>query len=56
MISDDALTVLKDYSWPGNVRELANVIERALVFCEDDTILPEHIILTADRIKNTGEQ
>ncbi|MBC8230257.1 sigma-54-dependent Fis family transcriptional regulator [bacterium] len=46
-ISDEALNILKDYSWPVNVRELANVIERALVFCEDDIILPEHIILPA---------
>ena len=44
-ISDEALNILKDYSWPVNVREFANVIERALVFCEDDIILPEHIIL-----------
>jgi len=44
-ISDEALNILKDYSWPVNVRELANVIERALVFCEDDIILPEHVIL-----------
>jgi DNA-binding NtrC family response regulator len=48
-ISDEALTILKDYSWPGNVRELASVIEQALVFCEDDIILPEHITLPSDQ-------
>ena len=47
-ISDEALTILKDYSWPGNVREFATVIEQALVFCEDDIILPEHITLPSD--------
>ena len=26
------------YAWPGNVRELANVLERALPFCDGDTI------------------
>jgi DNA-binding NtrC family response regulator len=26
------------YAWPGNVRELANVIERALPFCDGETI------------------
>ncbi|NCD41091.1 MAG: sigma-54-dependent Fis family transcriptional regulator [Bacteroidia bacterium] len=28
-ISDDVLTLLKDYSWPGNIRELKNVLNYA---------------------------
>jgi DNA-binding NtrC family response regulator len=36
------------YSWPGNVRELRNVIERALILEDSDTIstcsLPFHIV------------
>lgn len=28
------------YAWPGNVRELQNVIERAMVLCESDSIEP----------------
>ena len=28
----------KEYSWPGNVRELRNVIERTLVFHEDQSV------------------
>jgi transcriptional regulator with PAS, ATPase and Fis domain len=55
-ISDDALAILKDYSWTGNVRELASVIERALVFFEDDVILPEHVILPPDRMKELEER
>ncbi|MBM3238785.1 AAA family ATPase [Candidatus Poribacteria bacterium] len=54
-ISDDAIAILKDYSWPGNVRELATVIERALVFCEDDIILPEYVILPPDHMKEPEE-
>jgi transcriptional regulator with PAS, ATPase and Fis domain len=30
-ISDDVMTVLKQYHWPGNVRELKNVIESMIV-------------------------
>ncbi|RJQ49756.1 MAG: sigma-54-dependent Fis family transcriptional regulator [Nitrospiraceae bacterium] len=42
-ISDEALDALKAYSWKGNVRELENVIERAMILCETDTITREHL-------------
>lgn len=37
-LDEAALRRLADYPWPGNVRELRNVVERALVFAEGDTI------------------
>lgn len=37
-IADDALEMLVGYSWPGNVRELENLIERALILCDGDSI------------------
>lgn len=42
-VSPDALGLMMDYSWPGNVRELQNVIERATLIAEGETILPEHL-------------
>lgn len=46
-IAGDALACLEAYNWPGNVRELVNAIERAVSFCDGDTIelsdLPEHM-------------
>jgi DNA-binding NtrC family response regulator len=43
----EALRVLEGYAWPGNVRELQNVIERACVLAEGDTVtardLPAHL-------------
>ena len=35
---DDALHALQQYPWPGNIRELQNVIERAVVLTESNTI------------------
>ena len=32
------LTKLQNYSWPGNVRELENVIERAVINTQGDTL------------------
>jgi DNA-binding NtrC family response regulator len=38
----EALERLAAHPWPGNVRELRNVVERALVLC-DDVLGPEHL-------------
>lgn len=37
--------VMTDYSWPGNIRELKNVIERAIILGNDETLLLEHLPL-----------
>ena len=37
-ISTPALNMLMAYHWPGNVRELENVIERAVIFADDEVI------------------
>ena len=37
------LRLLLEYSWPGNVRELDNVIERAVLVCDGEEILPRHL-------------
>lgn len=42
-LSSAAKRCLKAYAWPGNVRELGNVIERALVLGDGDTIHPEDL-------------
>ncbi len=36
--SPEAMLALQAYRWPGNVRELQNVIERACVLAEHDTV------------------
>lgn len=40
-ISPEGMNLLKAYSWPGNIRELRNVIERAMIMCEEESIGPE---------------
>lgn len=35
--------ILQNYRWPGNIRELQNIIERAVILTEGDTIHPEDI-------------
>jgi two-component system response regulator GlrR len=43
--SQEAINRLLAYNWPGNVRELENVIERAVIFSDSETVQDEHIIL-----------
>ncbi len=38
-----ALELLKVYGWPGNIRELRNVIERAMIFCDEAIIDVQHL-------------
>jgi DNA-binding NtrC family response regulator len=42
-ISPEALSQITSYNWPGNVRELENVIERAVVLADGDTIGLQHL-------------
>ncbi|WP_367360183.1 sigma-54-dependent transcriptional regulator [Syntrophus sp. (in: bacteria)] len=45
VLDDSTLKRLNAYDWPGNVRELENVIERAVLVCQGDAVLPEHLYL-----------
>ena len=55
-LTEGAKNKLLNYTWPGNVRELRNVIERAVIFAEDDKIRAEEIILTEEKQKETINQ
>ncbi len=42
-VAPEALDVLVRYEWPGNVRELQNVVHRAMLSCDAETIALEHL-------------
>jgi transcriptional regulator with PAS, ATPase and Fis domain len=42
-ITPRAMEMMVNYSWPGNIRELRNAIERAMLFCDGDTIDIMHL-------------
>jgi DNA-binding NtrC family response regulator len=44
-ISAEAQERLVKYRWPGNVRELKNVIERAVILCNEEELGAEHLPL-----------
>ncbi len=45
-VSERALEHLINYHWPGNVRELENVMERSILNCSGNMLLPEHLPIT----------
>lgn len=60
--SPAALDLLLRYNYPGNIRELRNIIERAVLLCEDNgSILEEHLpeclldISSPSEISNSGQ-
>jgi two-component system response regulator AtoC len=42
-ITTRAIDALKAHDWPGNIRELRHVIERAMLFCDEDEIDLGHL-------------
>jgi len=52
-VSKMAQKFLEEYDWPGNVRELRNIIERAIILENEETLMLEH--LPRELISKTGD-
>ena len=48
-VSDDVMRLLMSYDWKGNIREMQNVIERAVIFAENDVIQASDIGLIGSK-------
>jgi transcriptional regulator with PAS, ATPase and Fis domain len=42
-VSENVMEILLNYHYPGNVRELENILEHALIICQEETIQPRHL-------------
>ncbi len=50
-LSPEAEKILLNYDFPGNIRELEHIIERAIIFAENELIEPEDLNLPADSLR-----
>src|SRR6266581_844150 len=55
-ISDQSLDLLRDYPWPGNIRELQNVIERAVIVSDTNTLSIDERWLVRQRVVEPDAQ
>lgn len=55
-ISTAAIDMLAKYHFPGNVRELENVIERAVMVCDEGVIHARHLPATLQTAEETDTQ
>jgi len=42
-VSEKVMEILLNYDYPGNVRELENILEHALIICQEETIQTRHL-------------
>jgi PAS domain S-box-containing protein len=42
-VSEKVMEILLNYHYQGNVRELENILEHALIICQEETIQPRHL-------------
>jgi transcriptional regulator with GAF, ATPase, and Fis domain len=53
-IGTHAMSRLTAYDWPGNVRELANVLERAVILSQGETVREEHLAALSQGPRGAG--
>jgi PAS domain S-box-containing protein len=54
-IKRSAFEMLQSYEWPGNVRELQNVVERAVLLCDGDTLSVDDAWFRQETGKKVGQ-
>jgi DNA-binding NtrC family response regulator len=55
-ITPSAMEKIASYGWPGNVRQLENVLKRAMVLCQGEWILEDHLLFEKGWEKREAEE
>jgi len=55
-VDESAMMRLREHAWPGNVRELRNIIERAVVGCNEDLVTPTLLPLGLAPVERREQQ
>ncbi|MCZ7602430.1 MAG: sigma-54-dependent Fis family transcriptional regulator [Melioribacteraceae bacterium] len=52
-LDKSSIKKLEAYNWPGNVRQLINVMQRALILCDNSKITEDHLIFEEEEVLNS---
>jgi DNA-binding NtrC family response regulator len=52
-VSTRTLELFKAYDWPGNIRELQNVVERAVILCDGETLSVDETWLANEQVSES---
>ncbi len=58
-VSENVMKILLNYGYPGNVRELENILEHALITCQQNTLHTRHLpeyLLSSRKSYRVGKQ
>ena len=55
-VSPETMELFKKFRWRGNVRELENVMERAVLLCRGETIMPDDLFLTPEQAESPAQE
>jgi transcriptional regulator with PAS, ATPase and Fis domain len=48
-----SMETLNQYDYPGNIRELQQIIDNAILLCNSDTIMPQHLSISLANTNNS---
>lgn len=55
IVNKEVYSKLKEYNWPGNIRELQHVVEKAVIFSENNRLTPDVLFLQSNTGKNKSD-
>jgi len=52
---NESIKLLREYNFPGNIRELKNIMERAVILCTGNELLPSHLLMLNNKFNKSNQ-
>jgi DNA-binding NtrC family response regulator len=54
-INKESIQILREYNFPGNIREMRNVMERAVILCTGNELLPSNLLMLNNKVNKSHQ-